>query len=93
MTKLPTYPLLVSTEVKQRRGGVTRLSRKNQVTLPVAALREAHLKPGDELQVTVDERGRLVLTPVEDPLEALIGSIPGLSAATDLETLRDEWER
>ena len=82
----------MATEVKLRRG-VTRLSRKNQVTLPVAALREAHIKPGDELRVSVDGRGRLVLTPVEDPLEALIGSAPGLSAATQLEMLRDEWER
>jgi antitoxin component of MazEF toxin-antitoxin module len=63
------------------------------VTLPVAALRQAHVQPGDELRVTVDEQGRLVLTPVEDPLEALIGSVPGLSAATDLEALRDEWAR
>jgi AbrB family looped-hinge helix DNA binding protein len=82
----------MATEVKRRRG-VTRVSRKNQVTLPAAALREAHIKPGDELRVTVDGRGRLVLTPMEDPLEALIGSAPGLSAATHLETLRDEWER
>jgi len=82
----------MATEVKLRRG-VTRLSRKNQVTLPVAALREAHIKPGDELRVSVDGRGRLVLIPVEDPLEALIGSAPGLSAATQLEMLRDEWER
>jgi hypothetical protein len=29
----------------------------------------------------------------EDSLEALIGSAPGLSAATDLQALRDEWER
>lgn len=79
-------------EVKGRRG-VTRVSRKNQVTLPVAALRQAHISPGDELRVTVDEQGRLVLTPFEDPLEALIGSASGLSAVTDLEALRDEWGR
>jgi bifunctional DNA-binding transcriptional regulator/antitoxin component of YhaV-PrlF toxin-antitoxin module len=77
----------------KRRPGVTRVSRKNQVTLPVAALREAQIQVGDELQVTVDERGRLVLTPVEDPLEALIGSMPGVSAAADLEALRNEWAR
>jgi bifunctional DNA-binding transcriptional regulator/antitoxin component of YhaV-PrlF toxin-antitoxin module len=72
---------------------VTRVSRKNQVTLPVDALREARLEPGDEIQVTVDDAGRLILTPVEDPLEALIGSAPGLSAATDLDALRAEWDR
>lgn len=79
-------------EVKRERG-VTRVSRKHQVTLPVEALRRAHIEPGDQLRVTVDDQGRLVLTPVADPLEALIGSAPGLSAATNLERLRDEWER
>jgi bifunctional DNA-binding transcriptional regulator/antitoxin component of YhaV-PrlF toxin-antitoxin module len=82
----------VVVEVKRERG-VTRLSRKHQVTLPVEALRQAHIEPGDQLRVTVDEQGRLVLTPVADPLEELIGSAPGLSAATNLERLRDEWER
>lgn len=79
-------------KVKRRRG-VTRVSSKHQVTLPSDALREAGVHPGDELRVTVDGRGRLSLTAVEDPLEALIGSAPGLSARTDLEALRNEWER
>ncbi|MEU4403761.1 hypothetical protein AB0F88_04500 [Streptosporangium sp. NPDC023963] len=29
----------------------------------------------------------------EDSLETLIGSAPGLSAATDLQALRNEWRR
>jgi bifunctional DNA-binding transcriptional regulator/antitoxin component of YhaV-PrlF toxin-antitoxin module len=82
----------MTTEVKRQRG-VTRVSSKHQVTLPVEALRQAHLRPGDELRVTVDGQGRLLLTAVRDPLEELIGSAPGLSADTDLESLRDEWDR
>ena len=70
-------------KVKRRRG-FTRVSRTHQVTLPGDALRAAHIKPGDELHVTVDG-GRLVLTPADDPLEALIGSASGLSAATNLQ--------
>jgi hypothetical protein len=69
------------------------VSRKNQITLPVDALREAQVGPGDQLQVTVAGRGRLMLTAVADPLEQLIGSAPGLSAATGLDVLRDEWGR
>jgi bifunctional DNA-binding transcriptional regulator/antitoxin component of YhaV-PrlF toxin-antitoxin module len=79
-------------KVKRRRGR-TRISRKHQVTLPVAALREARVGPGDELQVDVLGDGEIKLTRVRDPLEELIGSAPGLSTATDLEALRDEWER
>jgi antitoxin component of MazEF toxin-antitoxin module len=63
------------------------------VTLPVAALALAHLRPGDELQVEVEGEGRLSLTRTHDPLDDFVGSIPGLSAATDLEALRDEWDR
>jgi bifunctional DNA-binding transcriptional regulator/antitoxin component of YhaV-PrlF toxin-antitoxin module len=69
------------------------VSSKHQITLPVEALRQAHVGPGDELRVTADGHGRLILTVVRDPLEALIGAVPGISADTDLETMRDEWER
>jgi bifunctional DNA-binding transcriptional regulator/antitoxin component of YhaV-PrlF toxin-antitoxin module len=78
-------------KVKRRRG-VTRVSSKHQVTIPVDALREAQVSPGDELQVRADGPGRLILTVPVEPLEAVIGSAPGLSAATDLQALRDEWE-
>jgi bifunctional DNA-binding transcriptional regulator/antitoxin component of YhaV-PrlF toxin-antitoxin module len=79
-------------KVKRRRG-ITRVSSKHQITIPVDALNEAHVAPGDELRVSADGRGRLILTAVSDPLEALIGSAPGLAADVDLEALRDEWDR
>jgi bifunctional DNA-binding transcriptional regulator/antitoxin component of YhaV-PrlF toxin-antitoxin module len=75
----------------ERRRGITRVSAKHQITIPVDALRDARIRPGDELRVTADGRGRLILTAVDDPLEALIGSAPGLSAETGLAALRDEW--
>src|SRR5438046_8902064 len=53
--------------VKQgRRRGFTRLSSKRQVTIPVQALEDAGLGPGDELKVEVDVAGRIVLTPTND---------------------------
>jgi bifunctional DNA-binding transcriptional regulator/antitoxin component of YhaV-PrlF toxin-antitoxin module len=69
------------------------MSSKNQVTIPVEALSQARLRPGDELRVTADRHGRLILTAVRDALDDLIGSAPDLSADTDLETLRAEWDR
>ncbi len=80
-------------KVKARRRGRTRVSRKNQVTLPVASLAEAGVKPGDELLVRVEGDGRILLLRDHDPLDDFAGSIPGLAAATDLEALREEWER
>jgi bifunctional DNA-binding transcriptional regulator/antitoxin component of YhaV-PrlF toxin-antitoxin module len=73
--------------------GRTRVSRKNQVTLPVAALRAAHVEPGDAVRVEVVGDGIFRLVRERDPLDELIGSAPGLAAATDLDRLRDEWAR
>jgi bifunctional DNA-binding transcriptional regulator/antitoxin component of YhaV-PrlF toxin-antitoxin module len=48
----------MSTQVKEMLAAVeagrrTKVSSKNQVTLPVAALRDAHVEPGDVLRVEV----------------------------------------
>ncbi len=75
-----------------RRRGYTRVSSKNQVTIPLAVLAAAHVAPGDQLRVDVGADGAIRLVREDDPLEALIGSGPGLSAETDLEALRDEWQ-
>lgn len=81
-------------EVKvRRRRGFTRVSSKNQVTIPAAALAAAHMAPGDELRVDVDSEGAIRLVREQDPLDALIASAPGLSADSDLETMRHEWRR
>lgn len=80
-------------KVRKRTPGCTTVSSKNQVTIPVAALAAAHLAPGDQVQVRVEGDGRLVLERFVDPLDEFIGSAPGLSAATNLQALRDEWER
>ncbi|MGH3714538.1 MAG: AbrB/MazE/SpoVT family DNA-binding domain-containing protein [Micromonosporaceae bacterium] len=75
----------------------TKVSSKNQVTLPVAALRAAHVKSGDILRVEVIADGVFRLVRVTDPFweafDQLAGSMPGLAEAADLEGLRNEWER
>lgn len=79
-------------EVKvQRRRGFTRLSAKNQVTVPVDAAREAGLKPGDELRVRADGRGRLVFTTREAALKRYAGALTGVYPKGYLRKLRGEW--
>lgn len=81
----------MATEVKRTRR--TRVSSKNQVTLPVSVLAASRIRAGDNVRVDSDGDGRIVIVRDHDPLDDLIGSAPGLSAATDLQALRDEWER
>jgi len=86
----------VRQKVKQRPArarGRTRISRKNQVTLPVAALAKARLQAGDPLLVEVEGDGKIILVRDHDPLDDYVGAIPGLTAATDLKRLRAEWDR
>jgi bifunctional DNA-binding transcriptional regulator/antitoxin component of YhaV-PrlF toxin-antitoxin module len=68
------------------------ISRKNQVTIPVDALRAAGLEPGDDIQVRAIAPGRLEL--VRD--DELITEFAGAFDATVypkgyLEELRREW--
>lgn len=78
-------------EVKKRRRGYTRVSSKNQVTIPAQALAASGLRKGDELHVASEGPGRLVLTRAADPLDEFAGSLPYPSGY--LRGLRDEWER
>jgi bifunctional DNA-binding transcriptional regulator/antitoxin component of YhaV-PrlF toxin-antitoxin module len=78
-------------EVKKRRRGFTRISAKHQATIPVHALKEAGLKPGDEVRVVAAGRGRLMLERDANLVERHAGSLPGVYERDELEALRDEW--
>ena len=71
---------------------MTRVSVKHQITLPVAVMREAGIEVGDELYVRTDGEGRVVLVRERDRIDHWAGAFPGLTAATDLEELRGEWD-
>ncbi len=74
-------------EKRTRRRGTTRLSAKNQATIPVEALRKA----GDELRVEAAGPGRVVLVRTDDVITRYAGSMPGVYPRGYLERLRLEW--
>jgi bifunctional DNA-binding transcriptional regulator/antitoxin component of YhaV-PrlF toxin-antitoxin module len=82
--------------------GITRLSSKNQLTLPVAMVRRLGLEPGDELDLTVvgdairvERRPR---TPQEwvDRLAGSMSHVPEWQTDDDIDAYvrreRDSWE-
>lgn len=86
-------------QVKRRRG-FTRLSPQRQITLPVAVIEKAGIRPGEELAVEVDARGRVIVSRSEGEtvgdrrrraLERVAGALPGIWPAGALDELRDEW--
>ena len=76
---------------RPRQRGQTRLSAKNQATIPVAALRRAGLKAGDELRVESAGAGRIVLTRVEETIATYAGRLTGVYPKGSLQKLRREW--
>jgi len=78
--------------VKHRRRGFTRVSAKHQVTLPVDALLRAGITTGDTLRAEVRGPGEVVLIRDVDPVTQFAGSLTGVYAAGELDTLRDEWD-
>lgn len=82
------YPLLRMPKVK----GQTKVSAKNQVTIPVDALRGAALRPGDVLRVRADGAGRVVLTRTDELIARYSGAIAsGGRLRGVIDGLRDEW--
>lgn len=68
------------------------ISRKNQITLPVEALRAAGLEPGDDVRVRVVGPGRLELLRVEDLVEEFAGVFDATVYPEGyLDDLRSEW--
>lgn len=91
-TGADAYSLLLVKAVKvRRRRGRTRLSRKNQATIPVDAIRRAGLKAGDELEVESAGPGRITLRRVGNVLARHAGRLTGVYPKGYLRRLRGEW--
>ena len=80
--------------VKTRKGRTTttRLSSKNQVTLPVEIIRKAGFKVGDTINCRVTEDGKIELAPPENPMMQFAGMFTGLYEGFDLRVDRDSWD-
>ena len=90
-TGAPGYPLPMGTKVKAHMRRGSRISSKNQLTLPVDALGGAGLRAGDRLRVEVRGPGELLLVREVDPIDDHAGRLTGTYGPGYLDALREEW--
>lgn len=82
--------------------GTTRLSGKNQITLPVAMVRALGWRAGDEVDLMIDGeeiwlRRRLQGRPLLDRLEGALSNVPEWRTQESIDAWvrgeRDSWDR
>jgi AbrB family looped-hinge helix DNA binding protein len=69
------------------------VSSKNQVTIPVEAMRAAGLRAGDEIDVRPVREGEIVIATRGSRIRRHAGIAKGIYKDNELGKLRDEWER
>jgi bifunctional DNA-binding transcriptional regulator/antitoxin component of YhaV-PrlF toxin-antitoxin module len=73
---------------------VSKVSGKNQVTIPVSVLRAAGLSAGDDVVIRVAGQGLIEVERADDLIARFAGSVPrGTYPEGHLDELRDEWRR
>ena len=83
--------------IRRGRSSTSRISSKNQVTIPVEMLRAVNMNSGDTVKFMSDGEGRIILIKHDEPkwkstLRELIGSEPGFSERFDYKKEREEWD-
>jgi AbrB family looped-hinge helix DNA binding protein len=70
-----------------------KVSSKNQVTIPVEAMRAAGLRAGDEITVRPVGDGEIMLAARGSRVRRHAGITTGIYEAGEIDRLRDEWTR
>lgn len=79
-------------KVKNRRRGATRISSKNQITIPADAMRSAGLEIGERVVARADGPGRVVLEREHDLIAEFAGALTGIYLPNEVDELRSEWD-
>jgi bifunctional DNA-binding transcriptional regulator/antitoxin component of YhaV-PrlF toxin-antitoxin module len=72
---------------------MSKVSSKNQVTLPVEVMRAAGVRAGDELVARPAGEGEIVLAARGSRVRRHAGIARGVYETGELDRLRDEWQR
>jgi bifunctional DNA-binding transcriptional regulator/antitoxin component of YhaV-PrlF toxin-antitoxin module len=89
-------PALKPKQPAQRAGrtSTSRLSSKNQLTVPVDILRRVGLEAGDEVEFVVNDAGFIQIQVMADAHSVLnlVGAFPGVFDEFDQEKERAAWD-
>jgi AbrB family looped-hinge helix DNA binding protein len=72
---------------------MSRVSSKNQITLPVEVMRAAGLEPGDEVTIRPVGDGEVLVAARGSRVRRHAGIATGIYRPGELDGLRDEWNR
>ncbi len=72
---------------------MAKVSSKNQITLPVEAMRAAGLRPGEEVTVRPIGDGELIIAARGSRIRRHAGIAAGIYEQGELDRLRNEWDR
>lgn len=72
---------------------MSRVSSKNQITLPVDVMKRAGVRAGDDVIPRVSDSGEIVLGTRGSRVRRHAGIVSGLYEPGEIDRLRDEWER
>ena len=70
----------------------SKISSKNQTTIPAEALRSAGLEVGDRVVAHADGAGRVILEREHDVIAEFAGALTGAYRPGELDQLRSEWD-
>jgi len=84
--------LTIVANVKERRRGASKISSKNQITIPAEALRSAGLEVGDRVVAHADGAGRVILEREHNVIAEFAGALTGAYRPSELDELRSEWD-
>ena len=86
LPKSDRYVTLTTMEkVKERRRGASKISSKNQITIPAEALRSAGLEVGDRVVAHADGAGRVILEREHDVVAEFAGALTGAYLPRELD--------
>lgn len=76
--------------IRKGRTSTSRISSKNQITIPVEILRSTNLTTGDEVEIAINNEGEVVIKKVAplNPFQALADAMGDTYVGFDLEKER-----